>query len=199
MARMRCLVMAALIVIGGFFNQGCLGDAGGALAKGGLDGAKAWLEEKLAAAWPSLEAKLIAVAEAKLAEKEAKVNADFDAHLLKVAPPDPATGGKLAKTWKDFDVDKSGHLEPTEVAKITAYILAEGRKRVSDGSMSEEEWSATAKGVTAGSPIALAVGGGWWWLKRRKKALEEKKDPAAAGDPPKPPQPAPSVPSPATG
>ncbi len=193
MIRRRFVTIAfvAIVVCGSFLNQGCLRDAGGQLVEGGLQAGKEWALKALENSLPTIEAKLTALVEAKLAEQAAKYNAEFDVQLAKVAPDDPVTGGKAAKTWKDFDVDKTGILEPLEIGRIAAYIQAEGSKRVSEGKMSKEEYSDTLQTTGKIGIPAAAVGTALWYVRNRKKKKEaQAASTAAAGPDPKPPTPA---------
>lgn len=188
MVRVRSAIFVAAVLIGGLFNQGCLGDAGGSVARGALDASKVWLEEKLAAAWPSLEAKAIAAAEAVIEKKEKETLAVWERELLKVAPTDPDTGAKLAKKPLDFDADKSGHIEGVEISKLSAYVLLEGKKRFDEGKISKEEWSETQKNAGKGALGLGALAAAAYAIKKRKKGVEVK--PPSGGDPPKAPSPA---------
>jgi hypothetical protein len=204
MVRWKAFVLVAAVVIGGFFNVGCRGlikDRAGDAMEGLLERGKEWVKAEVATALPKIEEKLEAIAEKKLLEQEEKYNAAFDVHLAKVAPDDPVTGGKAAKTWKDFDIDKSGHLEPLEVGRVTAYILTEGPKRVAEGKISAEEWSDTQKNVAKGGTAAAAIATAALYVRnrRKKKEAQGKTEVAAAGPEPKPPGPASPSPAPAGG
>lgn len=163
------------------------------LAEAGLERGKEVIKNELQQVLPKLEEKLTAIAEKKLLEREAKTNAEFDAALLKVAPTDQTTGAKAARIWKDFDADRDGHLSPVEIARLTAYIMVEGPKRVSDGGLTAEEWSATQKGTAGTAGTAALAAAAWYGLKRRKDSLAKKAQAAGSAPPPKdsPPEPAP--------
>lgn len=197
MHRLRSLVIVLAMVVGGFFESGCTGFV---KEKAGefLEGTKDWIRAEISTALPKLEDKLTEMVEKKLQEQELKGFNIFDVELAKVAPPDPVTGGKVAKTWKDFDIDKNGHLEPLEVGRISAYVLIEGKKRFDEGTITKEEWSDAQKNTAKGGGILGAVALGAYALKKRKDARNNApKPPVAAGPDPKTPSPA-AAPAPAS-
>lgn len=189
---MRGLLVLA-VLLGGLFNVGCAGlvraglaEAEQALAERGkelFDQAKEQGAELLRAA----EAKATAVAEAKLAEWEAQQYAAFDVQLAKLGTVDEATGGTIAKTWKDFDIDKSNKLEAAELVKLQTFVAGETAKRVMAGTMTKEEAFAINGDVAKGAGTVGLLGLGAYALSRRRRAVEAKRPPDPAAPPPPPP------------
>lgn len=187
MARWQSLLVALVMIAGGFFEQGCTGfakGAGGDAMEGLWEKGKELVKSEIAAAVPALEEKLLAVAEKKIAEREAKDLATIDAQLVLLATVDPITGMSTAKTSRDFDADHDGHLSPAEQLRVGAFITTEGWKRVQAGTMTKETFLGMEK--TTGVSLASLLGGTAATaaiMRRRKDSATVAKP---AGDPPKP-------------
>lgn len=129
------------------------------------------------------EAKAAAVAEVKYRAFIERQYAGFDAVLAQVGPADPVTGA--TRTWKDFDLDKSGELEPGELAKMQGHVALETSKRVLSGTMTKEEAIGLNGDMAKGAVPVAAAWAAMEALRRRRK-----------GQPDKPPAPAPAAPPP---
>lgn len=195
-------LLALAVILGGLFNVGCAGVVRGALAEAEealvergkelLDQAKAKGAELLQAA----EAKATAVAEAKIAEWEEKQYAGFDAQLAKLGTVDEVTGAAVARTWRDFDVDKSSSLEVAELAKLQAFVAGETARRVMAGSMTKDEAFAINGDVAKGAGAVSLLGAATWAINRRRKSLADSKPPPPTAAPPPPPPPGAGAPVP---
>lgn len=95
----------------------------------------------------------------KLAEKEAEELKELDAHLA-VHKTVTEDGTEVVKTWRDFDADKSGSLEDTELAKIAQFITALTARKVASGEMGKDEAGRHAKsaGITLAALMAILLG-----------------------------------------
>lgn len=87
----------------------------------------------------------------KLAEKEAfhlkMLDTQLAAHPVVEKDPETEVETTRTKTWKDFDADKSGHLEEAELVKAGTFIYTQIGKKVVTGEMSKDEGARQAKGT----------------------------------------------------
>jgi hypothetical protein len=110
-----------------FFSYGCTVSQRKEL----LDEAKLYAAEQIKAALPGLKDELAKVSQAKLDQMEISQKAALDQQLLSIA--DKGDDGVIVhKTWKDFDTDGDGHLSPTELAKVSTYIVSQVSKGHAD-------------------------------------------------------------------
>lgn len=144
----KLAILTILLAFGGFFS-GCTV----AQRKEILEEAKLYAVE---------QAKIIAnsaieKANAKADEVEAKQLAALDQQLAAFKVGDPETGVEISKTWKDFDVDKSGHLEPLELAKVTSFVTAQTARKVATGEIDKNAAGQTGKSTGTTLSILLAL------------------------------------------
>ncbi len=170
MKRWQSCLVALVAIAGGFFEQGCAvrGMAGEA-ALAALEKGKEWVKNEVAAAAPALEEKLLAAAEKKLAEQEQKSLASIDAQLVPLGILDMATGVVVTKTWKDFDADHNGHLEPGESLRVAAYITTEGWKKVQAGQMDKSTFIGMEKNTGIAVTALGAVQAGMIGIQARRR------------------------------
>ena len=170
-----------------FFNYGC---TAAELKASFAEVKKEFKDYAKEVVLPQALAAATKMAEEKLAAEEQKKLAQLDESLAALGSVDPDTGMLSAKTWRDFDVDKDGKPDASEIAMVTRYIATEVGKRVASGEMSKDEASKMVKnsGFTLTALLAL-------FMARRGMNKMRKKKPAdaalaAGADPgPAPPQP----------
>jgi len=168
----KLAILLILLAFGGFFS-GCTV----AQRKEILEEAKAYAVE---------QAKIIAnsaieKANAKADEVEVKQLAALDQQLAAFKVSDPETGVETSKTWKDFDADKSGHLEPFELAKITSFVTTQTAKKVATGEIDKNTAGQTGKSTGTTLSVLLAL-----YLARRGAGALTSKLKSTGGSPPGP-------------
>lgn len=170
MHRLKMVVVLLLTISGGFFSTGCSAAQRKELLDEALLNAKDFGINTLA---PQVRAYV----DTKLAEQKTKQYAVIDAQLMAVKTVDSETNLPVIKTWKDFDADKDGDLNVTELATVSKYVVDTSSKLVAEGKMSKDDASKTVK-ATVGAAGILAL------LALASKLV--KKAPIPAAPPPAP-------------
>lgn len=176
MTRLKGAILILLVIFGGSFSTGCTAAQRAEL----MDEAKEYVAKQV----PLITEKAVALAEAKLKEKEAKTLAALDAQLAQqkqmVIDPETGLAAEVVKKWQDFDDDKDGSLSPGESVKASTFIMTRLAQRVAAGEISKGDAADQAKdtGWTIGVLSLLYLG---------KKGVDRlKKKPATPGNPPPP-------------
>ncbi len=144
----KLAILLTLLTFGGFFS-GCTV----AQRKEILEEAKLYAVE---------QARIIAnsaieKANAKANEIETGQLAALDQQLTAFKVSDPETGVETSKTWKDFDVDKSGHLEPLELAKVTSFVTSQTARKIATGEIDKNTAGQTGKSTGTTLSVLLAL------------------------------------------
>ncbi len=179
--RSRC-PMLVLLILPIFSGVGCA--AFKTAGQQAMEGALGYINESVVPALKDEAKKALstglavieAKVDAKIAEKERDVLADLDAELEQVAEKDPDTGVAIAKTWRDFDSDRDGNLQPGEYAKAKFYI---GKKALASGDFGL--MGDAAKGGAGGIAVLAAAE----FMRRRRR--NGKKNGSKPPDPAAPP------------
>jgi hypothetical protein len=119
--------------------------------------------------------------EKKAKEEQVKRLAELDQSLTIVKKTDPETGIESSYTWKDFDSDKDGSLNPPELIKASTLISTYLMKKVASGEISKDE--ALRTGKAAGTSIGALglIFAGLAVAKRLKPAPKNPPAPAEGG------------------
>lgn len=123
------------------------------------------LEEKAKEIGASALDSAKAYADRKIQEKEEAEKAAINATLATLAKPDPDTGVVQPRTWRDFDADNDGALNPAELFKIEAFVLK--------NAMGREDFGTIAKSTTASVGTLALLWGGSKLVRRRRNGKRE--------------------------
>jgi len=139
-----------------FFNYGCTAGQRKELLDEAMGAGKEYLVSQLPKIGELVTNKILPLVEAKLKEAEQKKLAELDIELSQFAQKDSITGVENKATWKIFDKDNSGSLEPAELASVTQFVAVELAKRVAKGEIDASTAGQTGKSV--GLSIAALLG-----------------------------------------
>ena len=171
------LIWATILLVSGGFFSGCTVQQ----RKEILEEAKLYAFEqgKILLEQAKEQGKVIAIQavekiQKKADEEEAKQFAALDQQLTAFKVVDQETQIEISKTWRDFDADKSGHLEPIELGKVTAYITTQTAKKIATGEIDKNTAGQTGKSTGATISVLLAL----YLARRGAGALTSKLKPA---------------------
>ena len=128
-----CMVLA--VMVGGFFSVGCIPgqlkeDLTAYMVNDLIPKGTEALKKEGAKIIAAGETALVAKGEEYLLKRVEKDMEQLDAQLALVGEVDPDTGQVIAKTWRDFDADRSDALDAKERAAAAFYV---GKKAVLKG------------------------------------------------------------------
>lgn len=145
---------------GGIFNVGCTTSQRAQYMAEMQD----YVQEKVI---PAVTAKAREEAKALVDRYAAAQYGALNESLVTIAPTDPVTKQRVAKVWQDFDLDRSGVLEAKELFTVNTYVWSEGQKRVSEGTITKDEFDdAKKKTGVAGAALAAALAAAWFLKKK---------------------------------